>query len=744
MQWSETLLAMCAEDVDPQVQGMLNNVVEMSSLDTVSVARSQSSGNALELSGPSSSGADALTSSDTGAAVLEYVLESLDSFALEARLVRDPAAVVSRACSLAPLCFSEQKMGALLQRVLAGDPAEAPAVFALLRIYSTYVQNGASYAIVAVKAAEETTNATVNRTLELGDMLDTALLALEQQLAPNRAAARMRTEGAGALSAKKRKSMSLFGAAQAASAHPLPGYESHHANRSNLNSMERTRRVLLALCRGLKEADVIEITPGRMLVPRERLRESMRVTLKTRIQNATKRQDGQVQAPSVLKAQIGRYLQVARMMAHAAGFDAEVLMRDIMLGEVYTKAICTGLTLPPGAALPPSPAGSGTIASGMADWYVRTLVRGMQEPGVVYSPAARVFVSSQPSLPPMPGSPLGLSSVREMDALVELLGPYVVHAIEDSLEHVMLESMRSIEALLRQNSHVLADIAVSTSDQPALDAALRKLEDLDIVAAQAITLGRCLALQRMALLAVRRALGERCPAALDYVEHLIGQTPSVDHRTSLFPLWVTAHVSGALPEGERHDVANPLVAKVFSSLSTARDQGWRHLPALVAAAIMWRREWAVEKWSVEAGATTDNMHCVVDALQAVLLAAERVGAVWERDAQQQQKQQQPGERRASPPPPPPPLRARAALAKFAEVAGAVMRLRWRQERDVEPARRDKAEVMATDALRLRLALVERCAAGDSPAPLDRKALETAVPPALLALSERMQAVGVRR
>ncbi|XP_058791431.1 membrane-associated protein Hem isoform X2 [Phymastichus coffea] len=252
---------------------------------------------------------------------------------------------------------------------------------------------------------------------------------------------------------KKKDKQAKKGAAGAAAAAELrrPGAESYRKTREELTTMDKLHMALTELCYAINYCPTINVWEY-TFAPREYLHQH----LETRFARALvgmvmyDADSNVIAKPSELLVSVRAYMNVLQTVENYVHIDITRVFNTALLQQ--TQALDSH--------------GEKTIAALYTQWYSEVLLRRVSAGNICYSANQRSFVSLSVESA-IPFNAEEFSDLNELRALAELIGPYGMKLLNETLMWHIASQVQELKKLVASNKDVLVSLRTNF-DKPEL------------------------------------------------------------------------------------------------------------------------------------------------------------------------------------------------------------------------------------------------------------------------------------
>ena len=468
------------------------------------------------------------------------------------------------------------------------------------------------------------------------------LPSLDRQLSAEQAVQRMLSTGPSATNSRRMRRASVAPQLQqyGANTKPLPGFESHKANKDNLVRMTRDTTCLSAIIASVSifnsedNRDVDVNNPGARLHARiERtIVDHLRRTIITDViaaGNITANNEGfksLVCKPSQLAAELEQLKSLLSLFGGSDFVHPEALLANALEANIALKG--------------PRNSAAGeraTFCSVFSDWYTAIVVLNVKRLDIMYSPLTNRFehVDGKGN---KTINVADFTSIRELQHLLDIFGISIIDAIDASLSRILSECVHLLDSVLHSNVQVLDNLFSNNGGGGGSDQDFERILNIasKLVQGQraldAVTrIGVILNFRGMMRSAARGMLLREFDAGvlafIDGARDLIDAIPGTLTRSAEF-LGPKSLLETFLSKS-KGDMDCKLLA-AMSHIGTITDKTWQLLPNLLAV-LLPMVHWGTLPYSKHHEGFANNVHCMFSAV-VPLMYASFVSSVCAREA----------------------------------------------------------------------------------------------------------------
>ncbi|KAH0512117.1 Nck-associated protein 1 [Microtus ochrogaster] len=236
-----------------------------------------------------------------------------------------------------------------------------------------------------------------------------------------------------------------------------PGVESMRKNRLVVTNLDKLHTALSELCFSINYVPNMAVwehtfTPREYLTSHLEIRFTKSIVGMTMYNQATQ----EIAKPSELLTSVRAYMTVLQSIENYVQIDITRVFNNVLLQQ--TQHLDSH--------------GEPTITSLYTNWYLETLLRQVSNGHIAYFPAMKAFVNL-PTENELTFNAEEYSDISEMRSLSELLGPYGMKFLSESLMWHISSQVAELKKLVVENVDVLTQMRTSF-DKPDQMAALFK------------------------------------------------------------------------------------------------------------------------------------------------------------------------------------------------------------------------------------------------------------------------------
>lgn len=292
-----------------------------------------------------------------------------------------------------------------------------------------------------------------------------------------------------------------------------PGKESYRKTRENLTTMDKLHMALTELCYAINYCPTINVWEY-TFAPREYLH----VHLETRFARALvgmvmfNPDTSEIAKPSELLVSVRAYMNVLQTVENYVHIDITRVFNNALLQQTQ----------------PVDSHGEKTIAALYTQWYSDVLLRRVSAGNICFSMNQRAFVSLTAE-GTIPFNAEEFSDINELRALAELIGPYGMKHLNETLMWHIAGQVTELKKLTEANKEVLLSLRTNFDKPEMMKEQFKKLQNVDNVLQRMTIIGVILSFRELAQSSVTDVLEKRIPfllsSILDFRHHLPSGDP---------------------------------------------------------------------------------------------------------------------------------------------------------------------------------------------------------------------------
>uniref|UniRef100_A0A8D3D9A0 Nck-associated protein 1 n=1 Tax=Scophthalmus maximus TaxID=52904 RepID=A0A8D3D9A0_SCOMX len=266
-----------------------------------------------------------------------------------------------------------------------------------------------------------------------------------------------------------------------------PGVESMRKNRLLVTNLDKLHTALSELCFSINYVPNLVVwehtfTPREYLTSHLEIRFTKSIVGMTMYNQATQ----EIAKPSELLTSVRAYMTVLQSIENYVTIDITRVFNNVLLQQ--TQHLDSH--------------GEPTITSLYTNWYLETLLRQVSNGHIAYFPAMKAFVNL-PTENELTFNAEEYSDISEMRSLSELLGPYGMKFLSESLMWHISSQVSELKKLVVENMEVLTQMRTSFDKPEHMAALFKKLTSVDSVLKRMTIIGVILSFRSLAQEALR-------------------------------------------------------------------------------------------------------------------------------------------------------------------------------------------------------------------------------------------------
>uniref|UniRef100_A0A8C0H2M5 Nck-associated protein 1 n=1 Tax=Chelonoidis abingdonii TaxID=106734 RepID=A0A8C0H2M5_CHEAB len=261
-----------------------------------------------------------------------------------------------------------------------------------------------------------------------------------------------------------------------------PGVESMRKNRLVVTNLDKLHTALSELCFSINYVPNMVVwehtfTPREYLTSHLEIRFTKSIVGMTMYNQATQ----EIAKPSELLTSVRAYMTVLQSIENYVQIDITRVFNNVLLQQ--TQHLDSH--------------GEPTITSLYTNWYLETLLRQVSNGHIAYFPAMKAFVNL-PTENELTFNAEEYSDISEMRALSELLGPYGMKFLSESLMWHISSQVAELKKLVVENVDVLTQMRTSFDKPDQMAALFKRLSSVDSVLKRMTIIGVILSFRSLA------------------------------------------------------------------------------------------------------------------------------------------------------------------------------------------------------------------------------------------------------
>uniref|UniRef100_A0A8C7TYB2 Nck-associated protein 1 n=1 Tax=Oncorhynchus mykiss TaxID=8022 RepID=A0A8C7TYB2_ONCMY len=379
-----------------------------------------------------------------------------------------------------------------------------------------------------------------------------------------------------------------------------PGVESMRKNRLLVTNLDKLHTALSELCFSINYVPNMVIwehtfTPREYLTSHLEIRFTKSIVGMTMYNQATQ----EIAKPSELLTSVRAYMTVLQSIENYVQIDITRVFNNVLLQQ--TQHLDSH--------------GEPTITSLYTNWYLETLLRQVSNGHIAYFPAMKAFVNL-PTENELTFNAEEYSDISEMRSLSELLGPYGMKFLSESLMWHISSQVAELKKLVVDNVEILTQMRTSF-DKPEHMASLFKKLSCGVLKRMTI-IGVILSFRSLAQEALRDVLSCHIPFLVssveDFKDHIPRETDMKVRDTGLH-FWIISIIDP--PDG----VNGHLLSLVTENISPEEEYKIACLlMVFVAVSMPTLASNVMSQYSPAIQGHCNNIHCLAKAINQIAAA----------------------------------------------------------------------------------------------------------------------------
>ncbi|CAB0009496.1 unnamed protein product [Nesidiocoris tenuis] len=374
-----------------------------------------------------------------------------------------------------------------------------------------------------------------------------------------------------------------------------PGIESYRKTREDLTTMDKLHMALTELCFALNHCATINVWEY-SFAPREYLHQHLENRFSRALVGMVmfNPDTNEIAKPTELLASVRAYMNVLQTVENFVHIDITRVFNNALLQQTQQM----------------DSHGEKTVAALYTQWYSDVLLRRVSAGSICFSKNQKAFVSLTAE-GAIPFNAEEFSDMNELRALAELIGPYGMKLLNETLMWHIASQVKELKKLVASNKDVLVALRTNFDKPEIMKEQFKRLLYVDNVLQRMTIIGVILSFRQLAQEAIVDVLEERIPflltSILDFCQHVpAGDTGVVSEMASAAGLpckvdpTLAAQLKNQETEVEEDEHLLACLLMVFIAVS---------IPKLA------RNDGSFYKASLEGHA--NNIHCMASAINNI-------------------------------------------------------------------------------------------------------------------------------
>ncbi|XP_066287514.1 nck-associated protein 1-like isoform X4 [Branchiostoma lanceolatum] len=384
-----------------------------------------------------------------------------------------------------------------------------------------------------------------------------------------------------------------------------PGRESMRRSRTDVTSMDKLYLMLTELCSAINYTPSIQVWEH-TFAPREYLTQHLESRFTKALVGMVmyNPDSGEIAKPSELLNSVEAYMGVLQTIENYVHLDITRVFNNVLLQQTQ----------------PQDSHGDKTITALYTNWYLEVLLRRVSTGQIMFSPNRHAFVNVGVDPNQVAVNAEEFSDISELRSLAELLGPYGMKFLNESLMWHISSQVAELKKLVTQNKDVLTTLRTHF-DKPALMAEhFNRLRDVDNVLKRVTIVGVILSFKTLAQEALNDVLKKRIPflmsSIIDFQKHF-PETP----ENNMVRVEIVNEMASAA--GLPCDVDPALCAALRVQKSENPDDDYKIaclLMVFIAVSLPMLSLDSQSSFRADLEGHTNNIHCLAKAVNSIAAA----------------------------------------------------------------------------------------------------------------------------
>ncbi|CAL1265063.1 unnamed protein product [Larinioides sclopetarius] len=374
-----------------------------------------------------------------------------------------------------------------------------------------------------------------------------------------------------------------------------PGMESYRRTREELTTMDKLHMALSELCYAINYTSTVNVW-DHVFCPREYLTNHLESRFNKSLVKMVmfNPENNEIAKPSELLMSVRSFMSVLQSIENYVHLDITRVFNSVLLQQTQ----------------PHDCHGDKTVTFLYTNWYLEALLRRVSSGHISYSRNQRAFVtlSAEGNLQ---FSAEEFSDINELRALAELIGPYGMKYLNESLCWHIASQVTELKKLVVSNKEILMALRSNYDKPEEMKDLLRRLQNVDNVLQRMTIIGVIICFRSLAQDSLSDVLADRIPFLLSSIIDFKHHVPNGDSM-------IVSEIASAAGLPCRVDPA--LVAALRSQKSELGEDEYTVaclLMVFVAVSLpkLARNEGSYYKASLEGH--TNNIHCLAQAINGI-------------------------------------------------------------------------------------------------------------------------------
>lgn len=220
-----------------------------------------------------------------------------------------------------------------------------------------------------------------------------------------------------------------------------PGVESFRKTREDLTTMDKLHMALTELCYAINYCPSISVWEY-TFAPKEYLHQHLENRFARALVGMVmySQETSEIAKPSELLASVRAYMNVLQTVENYVHLDMTRVFNNVLLQQTQQQ----------------DTHGEKTVAHLYTQWYTEVLLRRVSNGNIIFSQSQRAFVNLSPD-PSVPFSAEEFSDITELRALAELIGPYGMKHLNESVMFQVASQLQELK-VMSSREKILTDV----------------------------------------------------------------------------------------------------------------------------------------------------------------------------------------------------------------------------------------------------------------------------------------------
>lgn len=381
-----------------------------------------------------------------------------------------------------------------------------------------------------------------------------------------------------------------------------PGTESYRRTREELTTMDKLHMALTELCYAINYCSTIHVWEH-TFAPREYLSQHLESRFNKALVGMVmyNPENNEIAKPSELLSSVRAYMNVLQSIENYVHLDITRVFNNVLLQQTQ----------------PQDSHGDKTVTCLYTNWYLEVLLRRVSTGHICFSRNQRAFVTLSAE-GQIPFSAEEFSDINELRALAELIGPYGMKYLNESLMWHIASQVTELKKLVVTNKDILVALRSNYDKPEQMRELFRRLQHVDNVLQRMTIIGVILCFRTLAQDALNDVLTDRIPFLLSSIVDFKHHVPNGDSMLENIRLQIVSEMASAAGLCCKVDPA--LVSSLRSQKSDLGEDEYQIaclLMVFVAVSLpkLARNEGSHYKASLEGHA--NNIHCLAEAINGI-------------------------------------------------------------------------------------------------------------------------------